>query len=261
MKTANRLLALSVLATGALFCNSTFACSTDAWASVAVGSTAGDPNVSIARVAGKCGLKVTASGLVTDNTPDGETTFIARFYFYGKNIGAGTHTIFGAYTGDNASGEVFKINYDGANIIVDATSAGGNSQSVAANPNLWNLVEVSWSSGASGSLWINADATTAPASASFTPGTGSIGSASLGAISAIGADTALFDDYVSHRSLPVGPVLLGDANGNGSINIADVIAIANEYKQLNPLLASGAPDCNLSGGVNIADVICTASKF
>ena len=46
---------------------------------------------------------------------------------------------------------------------------------------------------------------------------------------------------------------MGDANGNGSLQIADADALFNE---LNGTLSDGQPDCNLHGAVTIADVVC-----
>ena len=259
MKTATRLLALSVLASGAVFTTSAFACSTDAWTSVTAGATPGDPNVeSIQRFAGKCGLEVTGTGHVVDNTPSAESTFIARFYFFGKNIGAGLRTIFGAYSADNGSGEVFNITYDGTDITVNTNAASGGSASAPALSSKWNVIEVSWEAGSPGYLWVNADATSETASATFNSGTGSIESIRLGAISDIGTNNALFDDYVSHRTTPIGTLVPGDANGNGSLTISDVTKI---YNELNGDLATGQPDCNLSGAVTIADVTCLYNKL
>lgn len=258
MKTANQLLALSALATGALFTTSTFACSTLAWAS-ALGTTAGSPTA-VARVVGKCGLEVSGTGVVVDNTPLAEAAFIARFYFFGKNIGAGVHDIFQARTADGIGGtQVFKITYDGTDIGVNATGAGGTTASAAALPNKWNLIEVSWAADGAGSLWVNADARSDPASASFTSGTGSVGSATLGAVSDISTNKALFDDYVSHHTLPVGPPLIGDGNDDTLIDAGDINAVVAEF--LSGTLANGQPDCNLDGLVDAGDINCVVGIF
>lgn len=260
MKTASRLLALSVLATGAFFSTSTFACSTAAWGAVDAAAIAGDPSVNIARVAGKCGLEVSGSGFVNDNTPDGETTFIARFYFFGKNLPAGTHAIFSATSEDNNTGDShFTVTYDGTDIKVESGAASGNVASATADPNKWNLVEVEWVSGATGSIWVNADATTDAPSGTFNSGTGAIGSARLGAVSALASGSAFFDDYVSHRSLPVGPILAGDGNSDGNVNSGDVNVVVNEFLFNN--LGDGSPDCNLDGAVNSGDINCIVAIF
>ena len=51
----------------------------------------------------------------------------------------------------------------------------------------------------------------------------------------------------------------GDANGDGSINVQDVICIINVI--LDTGTASGNPDCNEDGNVNVQDVICVINKI
>jgi outer membrane protein assembly factor BamB len=51
----------------------------------------------------------------------------------------------------------------------------------------------------------------------------------------------------------------GDANGDGSINVQDVICIINVI--LDTGTASGSPDCNEDGTVNVQDVICVINKI
>jgi len=53
--------------------------------------------------------------------------------------------------------------------------------------------------------------------------------------------------------------LPGDANGDGSINVQDVICIINVI--LDTGTASGNPDCNNDGSVNVQDVICVINKI
>jgi hypothetical protein len=55
------------------------------------------------------------------------------------------------------------------------------------------------------------------------------------------------------------PTEPGDANGDGSINVQDVICIINVI--LDTGTASGDPDCNEDGGVNVLDVICVINKI
>ncbi len=256
MKSTARLTTIAVLLSGTFFASASLACSTDAWASAEAGALADDPTNGVSRLSGFCALEVTGTGHVVDNSPTAETTFIGRFYVFPKNISAGTYEIFVALSdeGDTDS-DVFVISYDGANFIIDASGAGGDSVSVAADTTHWNLVEFSWSSGGEGNLWINSDATVDDPDGSFAPGTGSIEQIRMGAVDGISTDTAFFDDYESHRSLPVGPRLIGDSNDNGSINLFDLISIQNDI--LGNGLAAGQPDCNLNGAVNLFDLICT----
>jgi YD repeat-containing protein len=52
----------------------------------------------------------------------------------------------------------------------------------------------------------------------------------------------------------------GDANGDGSINVQDVICIINCI--LDPTFSpEGNPDCNEDGSVNVLDVICVINKI
>ena len=51
----------------------------------------------------------------------------------------------------------------------------------------------------------------------------------------------------------------GDANGDGSINVQDVVCIINVI--LDTGTAPGSPDCNDDGNVNVLDVICVINKI
>ena len=241
-----------------MFSSAVFACTTDGWLAGAVGAVnANDPNNGVARVKGVCGLEVTGQGHVQDGKPSGEDNFIGHFYFLPQfTSGSGTTDLFIAYSDEGATAELFSVKYDGTNIILDATAAtGGNSVSFPASPTGWNLVEFGWHSGTTGNLWVNSDAVNEPPDTTFSSGTGLVESVRLGAPNGfdglVGKMT--FDEYVSRRETHVGQLLAGDANGSGSLTIADVVALFNE---LNGTLAEGQPDCNLSGSITIADVVC-----
>ena len=254
MKSITRLITLAALLAGTFFVTSTLACSSAQWTSTEAGATVGDPTGSVPRVNGFCGLKVTGTGHVVDNSPTAETTFIGRFYVYPKELGAGTHEVFAAYS-DEAGTKLFSITYDGTNFNFDATAAaGGGSTSAAADSTHWNLVEFKWESDAQGSVWVNADALSDAATSTFASGTGSVDQVRLGAIAGIDANNAFFDDYESHRSQAVGALLAGDAKTDGLINIFDIVFMRNEI--LANGLASGTPDCNLDGKINIFDIVC-----
>ena len=258
MKTATRLVTIAALLAGTFFVSSTLACSSAAWSSTAAGATVGDPTGSVPRVNGFCGLEVTGTGHVVDNSPTDEATFIGRFYVFPKLLGAGTHEVFAAYS-DESGTKLFSITYDGTNFNFDATAATGGSTSVAADPTHWNLVEFKWESGAQGSAWVNADALTDPASSTFASGTGSVDQVRLGAVAGIDANQAWFDDYESHRSQAVGALLAGDGNSDGNINSGDVDMVVNEF--LFSSLAGGVPDCNLDGNIDSGDVDCVVKIF
>jgi len=242
-----------------IFTSSVYACTTDAWLGTIGAVNANDPNSGVSRIKGLCGLEVTGPGPghVMDGSPSVDDNFIGHFYFLpGFTSGSGTIDLFIAYSDEGGTSELFAVRYDGTNVILDATAAtGGTSVSFPADPTGWNLVEFGWHSGTTGNLWVNSDATVDSPDATFTSGTGLVESVKLGAPNGFDGlvGKVTFDEYESRRENHVGPLLAGDANGSGSLTIADVVALFNE---LNGTLAEGQPDCNMSGSITIADVVC-----
>ena len=254
-------MSILVLLLVSLFTSSVLACSTAAWNPGASGAVStNNPVNGVPRVAGECGFKVTGSGYVQDNSPVDESQFIGRFYFLPQLNGTGTANIFVAYS-DVASSVLFTVRYDGTDIILNATPAGGSSVKFPANNDNWNLIEFSWKSGASGSLWINSDATKDTASRTFTSGTGAVNSVRLGAPNGFGGLTgmAFFDDYESHRTQAVGPLLAGDSNLDGVVNDDDLVGIVEEF--LSDTYPGGVTDCNLDAEINSGDVNCAVAIF
>lgn len=250
MKTATRLISLAVLLSGAFFVSSTLACTTGAWTST-VGAPVADSPTAVSRVSGLCGMELIAAGNVMDTSPVAETTVIARFYVYAQLI-SGAPVIFEAFSDNAATTSLLTITFDGANFVFDAgDGASGN----VAGKSGWNLVEIAWTGGTGMDYWVNADAASDAATGSVGAAAGTMESVILGADALDGILT--FDDYESHRSLPVGPLLMGDSNDNGSINVFDLIATTNEI--LGNGLSVGQPDCNLNGSVNVFDLICTTN--
>ena len=255
MKTATRIISIAVLLSGAFFVSSAMACTTDAWFDATTGTLAEDPLIpfQVPRFKGECGLEVTGTGHVVDNSPTGETTFIGRFYFLPKELSAGTYEIFVAYGDETGTADVFVVTYDGTDIVITA-SDGGAFASAAAIPAKWNSVEFKWVSGDTGSLWVNSDAAVDPADDTFASGTGTVEQVRMGAVDGVGTDIAYFDDYESHRSQAVGTLLAGDSNDDGSTNILDVSGVLKEADAFTPVLAAGTPDCNHDGLVNVLDI-------
>lgn len=238
-----------------------FACSTSAWTGGASGAVSvNNPANGVPSVSGACGFKVTGTGYVQDNSPDKESQFIGRFYFFPQFSGDGSTDIFVAYS-DEASTELFSIRYDGSDITIDTTAVGGDTASVAISGSRWHLIEFSWVSGDSGSLWVDADATLDPADTTFSSGAGQVESVRLGAPNGLVglSGMAFFDDYVSHRSLPIGAVLTGDGNLDGIIDSSDIEPIKAQF--LFDTYSEGSTDCNLDGGTNSGDVNCVVEKF
>ena len=240
-----------------------FACTTGAWLAGAVGAVnPNDPNNGVARVKGFCGLEITGTGHVMDASPLDNANFVGHFYYLPKFTGgSGTTDLFVAYSNEAGTTELFSVKYDGTNIIFDATAATGTSVSFPADTTHWNLIEFSWNSGTTGSLWVNSDATIDPPDATYTPGTGLVQSVKLGAPNGFNGlvGSALIDEYVSHRDLPVGELLAGDANLDGNINSGDIDKVVTEF--LSNTLAEGVIDCNLDGLVNSGDIDCVVKIF
>jgi len=254
---------LGVLLIFSIFTSSVFACTTDGWLAGASGAVnPNDPNSGVARVKGTCGLEVTGQGHVMDGSPSVDGKFIGHFYFLPEfTSGSGTPDLFIAYSDEGGTTELFSVRYDGANIILDATAATGTSVSVPADTSHWNLVEFTWESGATGSLWVNSDATIDAPDATFTSGAGLVESVKLGAPNGFGSlvGQASFDEYESRREQQVGLLLAGDANLDGLINSADIDLVVTEF--LLGTLAEGVIDCNLDGEVNSGDIDCVVAIF
>ena len=106
--------------------------------------------------------------------------------------------------------------------------------------------------------WVNADSAGDPATGSVVATAGTMESVVLGPAGGVDGKIT-FDDYESHRSLPVGALLAGDGNLDGNVNSGDVNVVVNEF--LTGTLGTGIPDCNLDGSVNSGDVNCVVAIF
>lgn len=230
----------------------TFACTTDGWNGGASGATNPASPPTVSRVSEFCGLKLTNTGHVQDNSP-AHTAMIARFYVLPQLTGSGDADLFIAYSSETPSGVLFDVAYDGSNLDFSAT--GGGSASVAAAAG-WNLIEISYTSGGNIQYWVNADATVDPATGSFAAGSGTVQAVRLGLPNGLGGfsgGSVSYDAYESHASTPVGGLLIGDSNADATVNVLDYSSVQQDILgNLQP----GQPDCNLDGLVNIFDYSC-----
>lgn len=233
------------------------ACTLSAWSSQSgtapVVGGPGDPVV-LARYSGICAMQAdSGTQYVQDNSPSQEGTLIARFYFLAA--GSGSADVFVAYSDEAATTPVFTVSADSGNVTV--TPANGTAATASLTPGRWNSAEVNWTAGGAVNLWVNSDATSAPAD-----GTGSDGSTSvieavrLGAVNGLGGFSAInFDQYESRRTTMIGREIVADANGDGQgPNIFDAIGVIQEI--VNGTAQPGQPDCNEDGSINIFDAIC-----
>lgn len=211
------------------------------------------------RYGGPCGLRVDLDGsdrYVADDSPAGESTYIARFYTFLDAAGSDPVLIFNADDGaddqiqvwynDPAAGDLTLRVFNNAGTPSDVTFNG-----VSAG---WHSVEFVWEADAAAEPLFSLDGTDQTASALDTSGL-SIANAFLGNVNAANTGGTIdFDDFDSRRIERPGRLLVGDANDNGAVNSADITATINEILSGN--FAAGQPDCNENGSVNSADITC-----
>lgn len=214
---------------------------------------AGDPN-KIARYSGFCALRAGPGQFVTDNTPNAESTYRARFYVY---TGNGSGKIFSA-TADNggAGAEIVGVSFNGSAFSFSGVTGAATVPGVA---NRWYSIEVSRVAGGAFSATVQGNGATTATTVNGTSGAGTVGSASLGFI---GPGNGLFfvDEFDSNRSATaaIGRKCRGNALATDTIiNIQDRIAINNEIlgQTAGTGVANGQPDFNEDGVVSIQDRI------
>lgn len=239
------------------------ACSKNAWlgnATAAAGVLASGPELpagnanKIARYSERCAMRATTGQFVTDNTPNAEGTFRARFYVY---TGTGNGKFFSATAGDDASGaEVVGISFNGSAFSFSGPTGVATVPGVASR---WYSIEFVKEPGGAFSASVQGNGATTATTVTGTGATGTISSAALGFIGP-GAGFFLADDYVSTRSATtaIGRKCRGNAVATDTIiNIQDRIAINNEIlgQTAGTGVASGQPDINEDGVISIQDRI------
>lgn len=228
------------------------ACNKNAWngnTSAATGATAAGPSAGQRRYEGQCALGATTGQFVTDNTPNAEATFQARFYVFT----GGNGKVFSATTADSNGGtEVVGVSYNGTAFTFSGATGVAP---ITAAPNRWHSVRLVHQSGGAFSVEVQGNNAAAPTTGTGTSASASVGSASLGFI---GAGTGVFqvDSYESSRSTaPIARLCRGDANRDGTRNVVDVIQVRNEAAAPTVSITSGQPDFNEDGQINVSDVI------
>jgi hypothetical protein len=237
------------------------ACSMALWDGSSGAVSVGSPS-SIPRYSELCGLSVSGTGYVQDNNAS-DSRIIARFYVQVSLGHTGAVDLFEAYGNEAGGSAIFKVTYDADadNFVFDATDAPGGASFTIAAKSGWNLVELDWTSGGDFVAWVDEDTTAEPQPTPAGPvnaGTGKVESVRLGAPNGFGdfsGANLYYDAYVSHRTTPVGALLVGDADDSGIIDIFDVVEQLDEIHAID--LGGGQPDCDESGGaVDIFDVVC-----
>jgi len=239
-----------------------------AWSS-ATGLTAaddtGEPTAGFSRYSGRCSLRAPNSNagagrFVTDTTPNNETSYRVRFYYYTGDI-SGVADIFQAR---NTGGtNIIRVTHDG-NQLSFTTNTGSAAQNVTVADSKYYSIEINWAAAAgTGSMTAtvtgagsNTPVAPSPNFANLSNAADSITEARLGLIAGTPTVTApvFFDEFDSRRTQSPGRLLRGDANNDSSVLVGDAIQARNEA--LGGALAVGQPDCNEDGQVLVGDGIC-----
>ena len=252
---------LATLLIGFTLTGTALACSTDGWDSASgaivvgqpFGATPPDSN-GISRYEEFCAMRATNTGYVQTNSPS-HSEVSNRFYVLPNFTGGGTTPLLIGYSAENGTGELFRIGFNGTHFTFAATG-GGNT--TAAAPAGWSLIEYYWDSNADMfSFWVNADATTDPATGMIDGGAGpaTLESVRLGLPGGLGGfgGGVNFDTFEMHNMSAIGPVPTCDADGNGLIEVEDAVAVVDELFQV--ALAPGVPDCDSNGVIEVEDAV------
>ncbi|MDX1554545.1 MAG: hypothetical protein R3212_00815 [Xanthomonadales bacterium] len=242
------------------------ACSTDGWDSesgaVAVGQPSGatPPDLNgVPRVEELCALQADGTGYVQSNAPSHDRVR-GRLYIFPEFGGVRTPsgmepTLLRTYNNEAGTGSLFEVRYNGS-WQFDATGNGGTSNFTAASGG-WDLIEFDWNPGSNTvDIWVNADATTdAPTLSIQSGGAATMESIRVGLPDGLQglSGAAFFDSVELHNETAIGPLLIGDANADQTVDIFDYGAVQTE---ILGTLQTGQPDCNLDGAVDIFDYGC-----
>lgn len=266
MKYMERIIFGGIAVLGLGSSSAALACSPDGWTSnnIDTPSLVGSPGDGVSRYSEFCAFSVDGSVVggatyVQSNHSD-DTRYIGRFYVYPHAGASGDVDIFVAYSDEIADTELFKVTMNGA----DFTFTFPGDTATAAVLSGWNLVEFDYDADSDTfSYWVNepwdfdglayVDGAGDSGSVAMTAGDIAVKAVQLGAPNGGLTGRVNFDAFEAHRTQNVGALLRGDANGNGSISVADVVSIINE---LGDTLQIGQPDCNENGSVTVADAVC-----
>jgi hypothetical protein len=244
---------------------SVFACSNGAWSTVTGTPVAGRPTDAspVSRYSQQCASRSAATGsFVTDNTPNAEQTYRARFYVY-TGLTSGPAVVFRATNA--ASAQMIAVTYDATAGNFTFNTSGGNGTIGSITANRWYSVELNWSRATSNmAVTVRGAGATTDSTATVTGvgGTDVIDTAQLGWISGAGVAAArgiVVDAFESRRSTAIGRLCRGDANNDNTRNSGDLIVVRNEF--LNSTLGAGQPDANEDGTVNSGDLIIIRNLF
>ena len=220
---------------------------------------AGFQGVANRRYAGPCGLRVPLDGsarFVTDQGPVWEFVYNARFYVFLDDVSTSSPVQIHAASdfSDQAVSIWYNLPTAGDLTLSLLDQHGQTHQLTYLNIGTgWHSVAYVWEANLDANVEFQLNSGSALTATLDTSGL-AIGSASLGNLQGASGGFIDFDDFDSRRFSRPQRFLVGDANDDGLIDIADIIAIADEIDGLE--FAPGQPDCNEDGKIDAADVTC-----
>lgn len=156
----------------------------------------------------------TTAMYVTDQTPNAENNYAARFYFHPNSAPLVNGRVFTIFSGYSAGGaEVFRIQQRLASgvyqvrVLTRLDNGGAASTRWYPINNAANAIEISWQAAASGSLRLWTNGTLRETKTSLANGAQSLDSVRLGPQDlTVGiSGTLYFDDFLSNRGSYIGP--------------------------------------------------------
>lgn len=213
------------------------------------------------RYFGPCGLRVPFGGSESwlENRQDGsanplnEASYRVRFFAFFDDLSGSAVPFFEAYDEADPAVPVFTIFFDESDGIGVDVNGDGTVDHWAPVSEGWQEIEFAYEAGGTFVFSLNGVSSEIRTSSSR-----NVTFVRLGDIDGDkGSGWADFDDFDSRRSSfpsSEAPVLAGDANGDGVVNIFDALALRDELAGVS--LADGQVDCDGNGAVNIFDAIC-----
>lgn len=267
MRKRDCLLSGCMFAMGLGISSGAMACSTSAWDAISGAVAAGSPTTT-SRMEQLCGLAVTDTGYVQDNSPiDAEDTRIRlRFYVLVAGGAAATteKTLLKAYQDDGGTSPAFTISYQPSGTDKLSFNPTGGTAVQFNAPNGWTMIEIDWQAGVGLRYWVNTSPNVTDDNPTGTTDAGTatkIGMVRLGAPDGLGELTRVtVDSFQANRTNSIGSLYVGDANGSGTLTSGDATRILNEVS-LGGTLSNGVPDCNLSGTITAGDATCVLGKI
>ncbi|NBB93755.1 MAG: hypothetical protein GVY32_11380 [Gammaproteobacteria bacterium] len=198
---------------------------------------------------------------VVDTSPLLDPTYNVRFYAFLDAAGSEAITLLES---DDGFDDVIQVIYNlpsAGDVTLRLFSAAGTPTDLTVDdpgPG-WHSIEVAWEADSFATIALSVDGAPDLTTDLDTLGLG-IARTRLGNVD--GADsggTINLDDFTSRRVTRPGRLPEGDASGDGSIDIADVIAVADELGGL--VFAPGQPDCDENGSIEEADIECLVSRI